>query len=130
MAVMWLETAKTFDSSKRNSIGAVGLIQFMPDTAKLLGTTTAKLRAMSAVEQLDYVEKHLVNCKRDAGYRDNQTLDSGTLYSLVFLPGRSKRVVLTRRGEKYYKKNKGLDYNKDGVITKNDLSSVLNKYMA
>ena len=38
--------------------GASGLIQFMPDTAKGLGTTTEALRKMSNVAQLDYVYKY------------------------------------------------------------------------
>ena len=38
--------------------GASGLIQFMPATAEGLGTTTAALRKMSNVDQLDYVYKY------------------------------------------------------------------------
>jgi hypothetical protein len=38
--------------------GATGLIQFMPDTAKGLGTTTEALQQMSAVQQLEYVKKY------------------------------------------------------------------------
>ena len=131
MGVMWYETAHTFDPSKTNSIGAVGLIQFMPDTAKKLGTTSPKLKSMSAVEQLEYVEKYLVASKESAGYKDNETLSRGTLYSLVFLPGRSKRTVLTSRGENFYEQNKkNLDYNNDGKITKADLHSVITNHLA
>ena len=130
MAVMWYESAHTFNPAEPNSIGAVGLIQFMPDTARTLGTTTEELKNMSAEKQLDYVEKYLVANKKDAGYDDNKQLDAGTLYSLVFLPGRSKRNVLTSKGEKYYSQNKSLDYNKDGKITKLDLSSVVKDNMA
>ena len=130
MGVMWYETAHTFNPAKTNRIGATGLIQFMPDTAKALGTTTDKLRAMSAVEQLDYVEKFLVKNKTDAGYKDSDTLDRGTLYSLVFLPGRSKRSVLTSKGENFYEQNTNLDYNKDNKITKADLNSVITQHMA
>src|SRR5437764_1478114 len=61
MAVMAFETGETFSPSKKSlaGSGATGLIQFMPATAKSLGTTTGKLAAMSAVEQLDFVEKFL-----------------------------------------------------------------------
>lgn len=38
--------------------GATGLIQFMPATARALGTTTDALRSMSNIEQLDYVYKY------------------------------------------------------------------------
>lgn len=59
MAIMYFESARTFSPSITNSIGATGLIQFLPSTAKSLGTSTTALRAMSAVQQLDYVEKYL-----------------------------------------------------------------------
>lgn len=131
MAVMNLETRKTFSTSEKNpNSSATGLIQFTYDTAIGLGTTIDKLKAMTPVEQLDYVEKYLVENKKSAGYKDNETLDKGTLYSLVFLPGRSKRKVLTSKGEKYYEQNKILDYNKDGNITKADLAKKLNEFMA
>lgn len=44
--------------------GATGLIQFMPSTAKQLGTTTDKLAAMTEVDQLDYVAKYFVSQKK------------------------------------------------------------------
>jgi len=59
MAIMYTESARTFSPSIQNSIGATGLIQFMPTTAIGLGTTTTALKNMSAVDQLDYVEKYL-----------------------------------------------------------------------
>ena len=35
--------------------GATGLIQFLPSTAKSLGTSTTALKNMSNIDQLDYV---------------------------------------------------------------------------
>lgn len=102
--------------------GATGLIQFMPSTAKRLGTTTEKIAKMSAEEQLPYVKKYLQNAKRSAGFSDNDKIDSGTLYALVFLPAYAKKGVLTSAGSKYYNANKGLDANHDGYITKDDLA--------
>ncbi|MBP5125764.1 hypothetical protein, partial [Pseudomonas protegens] len=59
MAVMGFETGFTFSPSVRNpGSSATGLIQFMQTTAIGLGTTTAKLARMTAVEQLDYVQKY------------------------------------------------------------------------
>lgn len=43
-------------TGKRPS-SAVGLIQFLDDTARRLGTSSSALAGMSAVEQLQYVEK-------------------------------------------------------------------------
>lgn len=57
MAVMWKESRINPRAVNSNG-GATGLIQFMPATARSLGTTTAALRAMSNVEQLDWVYKY------------------------------------------------------------------------
>lgn len=51
------ETGGTFSPSIQNGNGAIGLIQFLPDTAKSLGTTIDELREMTAVEQLKFVGK-------------------------------------------------------------------------
>jgi hypothetical protein len=58
MAAMAFETGETFSPSIKNKAsGATGLIQFMRSTAKGSGTTTAALAEMTAVDQLDFVEK-------------------------------------------------------------------------
>jgi hypothetical protein len=120
MAVMNSESGIKHTAVNKKS-NATGLIQFMPKTAKGLGTSVDKLKAMSAVQQLDYVEKYLKKQKKAAGFADNHKLSAGELYALVFLPGRAGREVLTTSGEKYYSWNKGLDKNKDGKITKAEL---------
>ena len=57
MHVMWSESR--LNAQAINPItGATGLIQFMPNTAKGLGTSIEALKNMSAIEQLDYVEKY------------------------------------------------------------------------
>ncbi len=110
-----------------SSSGATGLIQFIPSTAKDLGTTTEKLKNMTPTEQLDYVEKYLVKMKKAAGFKSGEKLDSGDLYALVFLPGRAKREIVTDSSEKYYAVNApALDLNKDGKITKTELAQRLN----
>lgn len=120
MAIMKNESG--FKADIQNSIGATGLIQFMPKTAKGLGTTTDKLKKMSKEEQLKYVEKYFVNNKKAAGFNKNEKIDGGTLYALTYLPAYAKKEVLARRGHPHYDQNKSLDVNKDGVITKTDLS--------
>ena len=53
------ETAGTFSPAIQNSSsGATGLIQFMGDTAKSLGTTTSELKTMSVEEQMKWVDKY------------------------------------------------------------------------
>lgn len=103
--------------------GATGLIQFMPSTAKGYGTTTAALRSMTPIQQLDYVERILKKTKKSAGFSDSHQLTGGELYALVFLPARAKREVLTTSNELYYRANKGADANRDGKITKSELDA-------
>ena len=108
---------------------ATGLIQFIESTANELGTTTAELRRMSPIEQLDYVERYLAKAKANAGITGKLT--AGDLYALTFLPGRANRQVITTIGEVYYAKNTGLDLNHDGRITKNELGQrIRNKYVS
>lgn len=71
MAIINWESAGTFSPSITNSIGATGLIQFMPKTAIGLGTTTYALRNMTAVQQMEYVYKYFAPYKsKIKGYVD------------------------------------------------------------
>lgn len=107
----------------RNRSGATGLIQFMPGTARGLGTTTDALYGMNRVQQMDYVEKFLLKFTPK-----NPT--PGHLYTSVFLPAFAKKpanYVVAKRGgfrddwghhpASWYSQNSGLDMNKDGSIT-------------
>lgn len=104
------------------STGATGLIQFMPRTARSLGTTTEELRGMTAAQQMQYVEKYFDSVRLPSG------ASAGRLYAYVFLPGRANREVLTTRGEAYYDANIGLDMDRDGNITIADLDVRMARY--
>lgn len=108
-------------SAVNRSSGATGLIQFMPKTARSLGTSTDQLADMSAEKQMKYVEKYLVQTKKNAGLGSTK-LDSGTLYSLVFSPARAKQEIQYSAGTLAYSLNNGLDKNRDGRITKSELA--------
>jgi hypothetical protein len=104
--------------ARNSNGGATGLIQFMPNTARGLGTTTDELIQMSRAQQMMWVEKYF------EPYASNLAgASAGKLYAYVFLPGRASRDVLTSRGENYYNQNVGLDMNRDGAITIADLDS-------
>lgn len=120
MACMAFETGETFSPKVQNSFGsgATGLIQFMPATARGLGTTTAKLAAMTALQQLAFVKEYF---KPYAG-RVHTLSD---MYMAILLPkyiGRPEDSVLFEDGEGY-RQNAGLDANKDHRITKAEASS-------
>jgi hypothetical protein len=78
--VIYFETARSFDPSITNSIGATGLIQFTKSTARSLGTTTEELGKMSSLEQLDYVEKYF---KSVGG---TELASQADVFAAVFLP--------------------------------------------
>lgn len=120
MACMAFETGETFSPSIKNAAGsgATGLIQFMPSTAQGLGTSTAALAAMTAVDQLDYVKKYF------HPYRGRlMTLED--VYMAILYPaaiGKGADSTLFKEGTKAYTQNKGFDANHDGVITPAEVS--------
>ena len=105
--------------------GATGLIQFMPSTARDLGTSTGSLAQMSSEQQLVYVEKYLQRAKGQAKFAPDHKLSSGELYALVFMPANAKKEVMCSAGSRAYSMNKGLDIHKDGQVTKSDLGAKL-----
>jgi len=96
--------------------GATGLIQFMPDTAKHLGTTVAALKAMTNVQQLDYVYKYL------APYA-GKMLSYIDVYFTVFFPlaiGKPDDWVFQTAklsAAKIAAQNPAFDLDKDGKLT-------------
>jgi hypothetical protein len=122
MACMAFETGETFRPDQRNAAGsgAVGLIQFMPQTAAALGTSTQALARLTAEQQLPYVEKYF---RRWAGRLKNL----GDVYMAILWPaavGKPDTYVLFDRNDQdhpaRYVQNIGLDYNKDGKITRGE----------
>lgn len=122
LAVMDFETGGTFNPAEKNKAGsgATGIIQFMPNTARGLGTSTAALAQMTRVEQLVYVEKYFDQYRNKI--RGGSVDD---LYMAVLWPaavGKPDGYVLFRRTssnpKSAYNQNRGLDRNGDGTITK------------
>ena len=131
-AVMSFETGGTFDPAQKNRAGsgATGLIQFMPSTAKGLGTSTEELSKMTRTEQLKYVDKYFSNKGIEGGNLDD-------LYMSILFPvavGKPDDFVLFGKGaiEGYrgiaYEQNSGLDVNRDGSITKAEAAAKVRKH--
>lgn len=118
MACMAWESAETFSSSIKNAAGsgAVGLIQFMPSTAKVWGTSTDELSRMSPEDQLNYVYKYF---RPYAGRLRNL----GDVYMAILWPkgiGKPDSYVLWDAGQSpiTFRQNAGLDLNHDKAITR------------
>jgi len=111
MFVMNLETAGTMSHTIVNSIGATGLIQFLP--------STAALRQMTNVQQLDYVYKYL----RTYAVKFKSFED---VYCAVFYPaaiGKADDYIIG--STQVAKQNPLFDINKDWKITKLELRTKL-----
>lgn len=122
MGCMAFESAASFRADIRNSAGsgAVGLIQFMPQTAAALGTSTEELAAMTPEQQLDYVDRYF---QPYCGRLHNL----GDIYMAILWPagiGKLDNAVLFDRADVHhpalYLQNKGLDLNRDGKITRGE----------
>jgi hypothetical protein len=123
----WLASAISFESGFSPSIsnaagsGAVGLIQFMPSTAAGLGTSTAALKNMSFIDQLEYVKKYF------APYQGKLNSLEDT-YLAIFYPafiGKSLDSVLGSTGSAIYNQNAGFDKTHKGYVTKEDITSTI-----
>ncbi|GAB3282425.1 hypothetical protein GCM10027347_58720 [Larkinella harenae] len=126
MIVMRFESANTFLPYVKNpNSGAVGLIQFTQVAIKDWGVTLNQLAAMTAVQQLDYVEKYLTP------YKGRMT-DLYNVYLAVFAPayiGRPDAQKVYASPSNAYNANKPLDTNNDGVITVGEIKSVIARYI-
>src|ERR1035437_59670 len=127
MLVMWSESrlnsqavnkqpGDSNDPQVRSAKRAVGLIQFMPNVAVALGTTTQKLYAMSSIDQLHYVYAYF---KPWTG-KLHSYFD---LYFVTFFPlalGKPDDYVLETAklsAATIAKENPFFDANKDGKLT-------------
>jgi len=120
MAVMYAESNFRASAVNFKGSGAVGLIQFMPATARELGITTALLRNMDPVHQLQYVHKYLAQVRRRYGSFTSLT----DLYLAVLYPkaiGQDACYVLFGKPSKQYRQNAGLDENQDGYVSVSDI---------
>jgi len=127
MACIAFESGTTFSPSVRNRAGsgATGLIQFMPATAEGMETTTDALAAMTAVQQLTYVQLYF----QPYAARIRSLAD---MYMAILLPkfiGADGDAVLFSGGTPY-RQNSGLDANSDGKVTKDEAADKVRAMLA
>lgn len=120
MACMAWESGRSFRPDVKNMAGsgATGLIQFMPSTARGLGTTTDELAAMTAEDQLNFVWKYFSPYK-------GRLKSLPDIYMAILWPkgvGQPDDYALFTGGVAY-RQNAGLDTNKDGRVTKREAAA-------
>lgn len=123
MAAMAFESGESFRPDIKNAAGsgATGLIQFMPTTAKNLGTSVQSLSKLTAEDQLKFVYKYFVP------YRGRiKSLDD--LYMAILWPaaiGKPADYKLFIRGGVTYRQNAGLDRDKNGYVSKAEAAAAV-----
>ena len=132
-----IASESSFDPKAVNKdTGATGLIQFMPEVAESLGTTTDEIQKMSRAEQVKLIDKYFDMNKLP----DNPT--AGQLKTNVLMPAytdKSDDFELMTKNKKFtdgetgnpntYSQNKGLDYNEDGFVTVGEAGESVTKKM-
>ncbi|WP_298689091.1 transglycosylase SLT domain-containing protein [uncultured Sphingomonas sp.] len=126
MACMAFESAGTFRPDVKNGAGsgAVGLIQFMPQTAGQLHTTTGKLALMTAVDQLDFVDLYFRPWR-------GRMHNLGDVYMPILWPdavGKPDSYVMFSEGDAHparYLQNRGLDADHSGRITRGEVCAAV-----
>lgn len=118
-----------FDPAATNKLaGATGLIQFMPATARAMGTSTDDLRRMSAEDQLKWVERFF------KPYAKTMRPDvPGDYLMATFMPafiGKPPETVLFAKGTIGYTQNAGFDHAGKGAITIADVTGDIDKIVA
>ena len=116
--------------------GATGLMQFLPEVAESLGTTTDKISEMSRAEQVKLIDKYFDMNKLP----DNPT--AGQLKTNILMPAYTDKgddFELMTKFKKFtdgetgnpntFSQNKGLDYNEDGFVTVGEAGESIMKKM-
>jgi hypothetical protein len=127
MAAIAFETGRTFSPSVKNpGSSGTGLIQFMESTAAGLGTSTAALARMTALEQLEYVLAYFRPYKGHLG-------SLADVYMAILWPaavGKPDEYVVFADKHAAYAANRNLDINKDGAVTKRECCAFVEKLLA
>lgn len=121
LAKMWASSRWKTNAVNKTS-GAVGLTQIKPEILRRYGVNPEDYRNMSAIEQLDIIEKYFLKNKKKCNM-EGQYLKGEDLFAMNFLSSRANQQVLVKsRSDRYYDPKR--DKNNDGVIDKGDMRAV------
>lgn len=126
MACMAWETGEKFTADVKNMAGsgATGLIQFMPTTAQELGTTVAKLAAMTAEDQINFVYKYFkLMISRKGPITSLEDCYMAILWPAAIGKPATYALFEKSKAPTAYRQNAGLDSNSDGIVTKWEAAS-------
>lgn len=126
--IEWLAFVLHLESSwnpkARNAqSGAIGLAQWLPSTARNLGVDPSAIPGMTIPEQLALLVRYARKVAR--GKSLDRPVD---MWLLLFAPkhiGAEHPKVLFARGTTAYAQNSGLDFDRDGKITVDDMARTL-----
>lgn len=124
--VIFAESGRKLTAVNSNG-GATGLIQFIPSTARSLGTSTSEIYNMNYAQQFDLIYKYFVlQMQYNKISKINRNVD---VYLLVFYPKAVNKPLnyVLPLTQKEYLANKGLDTGKKGYITVQDIQNRFDK---
>lgn len=102
---------------------ATGIIQFMPEVAKNLGTTNSDLYNLDICSQVDYMFKYLAPYKSQIN--NALSLKLAILYPVSL--NSSNIVISKKQDSRAYLSNMALDLDKDNVISKEEVKKHIYK---
>lgn len=122
----WLFAIMSFESglsprARNAASNATGLIQFMPSTARNMGTDIQSLANMSFIQQLEYVKRYF------APYAGKMKSVEDA-YLVVFYPAAIKMNpddVIARKGQAVYDQNAGFDKQQTGELTRRMITNTI-----
>lgn len=100
-----------FNPRAQNASGATGLFQFMPATARELGTSIERIKEMSPREQVELYDRYLERWD----YNSNNRL--GIMQAAPAFANREEDAVIYARGSAAWEQNPGWRERGDGDIT-------------
>ncbi|WNJ16100.1 transglycosylase SLT domain-containing protein [Pontibacter sp. G13] len=126
MAVMYAESRFDPGIANHQGSGAIGLIQFMPETARSLQVSPERLKRMDGIQQLEYVYLYLQrNRERYGDYLSLTDLYLSILYPKAL--GQEPCYTMYANPTRAYRQNRGLDENQDGRVTVSDIDRFLKR---